>query len=94
MSKHKAVVRKSQIETVLDHLLEKGSITSIEAIDDYKITRLSAVIHTLRERDGIEIDTEIVKQKALGVCGREYSQYGRYSLAPAKTTAPTAGATA
>lgn len=90
MSKTK-VARQSQRDVVLDHLLQHGSITSIEAIDNYKITRISAVIHTLRHKDNIDIETELVKQKAAGVCGKEYTQFGRYTLAPHK---PTAGATA
>ena len=41
------------------HLLEKGSITSWEAIQLYGATRLSAIIFNLRER-GMNIRTERV----------------------------------
>ena len=39
----------SKAEMVRKHLLSKKSITSWEAIEKYKITRLSAIIHKLRE---------------------------------------------
>lgn len=39
------------------HLIEKGSITSWEAIKEYGATRLSAIIFTLRKR-GMNIDSE------------------------------------
>lgn len=39
------------------HLLEKGNITSWEAIQQYGATRLSAIIFNLRER-GMNIRTE------------------------------------
>ena len=41
----------SQKQTVLEHLWENGSITSMEAITNYGITRLAARIAELR-RDG------------------------------------------
>lgn len=39
---------------VLDHLINEGGITSIEAFERYKITRLAAVIHDLKD-DGVQI---------------------------------------
>jgi hypothetical protein len=42
------------------HLVEKGSITSWEAIKEYGATRLSAIIYNLRER-GMNIDTVMVE---------------------------------
>ncbi len=44
---------------VLRHLKENGSITSIEAIDAYGATRLSAIIFVLRRR-GHDIETVMV----------------------------------
>ena len=49
---------KSQTEIVAEHLEKYGTITSIEAIQKYMITRLSAVIHTLRHKRGWNIDSE------------------------------------
>lgn len=59
-----------QTELVYNHLVRYGSITSIEAFNDYKITRLAARIHTLRER-GVQIKTSLVGSK----------HFARYSLA-------------
>lgn len=42
------------------HLIEKGSITSWEAIKEYGATRLSAIIYNLRDR-GMNIDTTMIE---------------------------------
>ena len=46
----------NKTEKVLEHLKEYGTITSLEAIDLYGATRLSAIIFNLRNR-GYKIDT-------------------------------------
>jgi hypothetical protein len=46
-------------EIILEHLLEHGSITSLEAIEKYKCTRLSQYILLLR-KDGYIINNEDV----------------------------------
>lgn len=46
-------------EIILEHLQEHGSITSLEAIDKYKCTRLSQYILLLR-KDGYNIRNEDV----------------------------------
>ena len=48
--------QKTQWKVVLEHLKTYGSITSMDAIMDYHITRLAAVIFKLRKL-GYEIDT-------------------------------------
>lgn len=40
---------KNKTELVLEHLQSKGSITSWEAIQEYKATRLSAIIFNLKK---------------------------------------------
>ena len=45
----------SQLNLVLQHLKEHGSITSYEAFRLYGATRLSAIIHTLRHKEGYNI---------------------------------------
>ena len=40
----------SQEEIVAQHLIHEGNISSMEAIDEYGITRLSAIIWTLRNK--------------------------------------------
>lgn len=42
------------------HLIEKGNITSWEAIKEYGATRLSAIIYNLRKR-GMNIITETIE---------------------------------
>lgn len=51
--------RITQKQIVLDHIKKYGSITSMEAIHKYGITRLSDRIFNLRN-DGINILTNIV----------------------------------
>lgn len=40
----------TKINKVINHLREYGSITSWEAINNYKATRLSAIVFLLKER--------------------------------------------
>lgn len=54
MSKNEQTVTKQNI--VLEHLLKYGSITTWEAIQQYGITRLSAVIFILRKRYNIKTE--------------------------------------
>lgn len=58
---------------VLSHMLQKGSITSFEAFQEMRNTRLSATIFVLRNNYGIPIDTERVNPK-------NGKPYGRYKL--------------
>lgn len=54
--------KRTQEQMVLDHLQTFGYITSIEAIYNYGITRLSARIFNLR-KDGHKIKTDYVTSK-------------------------------
>ena len=45
----------TQLKMVLQNLKEHGSITSYDAFRNYGVTRLSAIIHTLRHREGYSI---------------------------------------
>lgn len=54
MSKNEQTVTKQSI--VLEHLLKHGSITTWEAIQQYGITRLSAIIYLLRKRYNIKTE--------------------------------------
>lgn len=54
--------RKTQADRVLDYIKEFGSITTLEAFKDLGVTRLSARIFELRERN-IEIDTDMITSK-------------------------------
>ena len=56
---------------VLEHLQKFGSITSLEAIDLYGATRLSAIIYNLRKQ--FHIDGENM------VCTDKYGNKARYT---------------
>ena len=64
-------------EIILEHLQEHGSITSLEAIDKYKCTRLSQYIHLLR-KEGYCIESEDVPFTH-SITGRK-GYYSRYVL--------------
>jgi hypothetical protein len=53
---------QTKIELIKKHLTKKKNITSWEAIIQYKATRLSAIIHTLRKR-GYDIATQNIQSK-------------------------------
>jgi hypothetical protein len=72
---------ESQEDTILRHLRDVGQITSMEAIQLYQITRLSALIWRLREIRGFEIET--VTRKGVKRRGR----FGIYRLMKKEVTA-------
>lgn len=66
----------SQKDLVLRHLQDFGSITSMDAFNDYGITRLSAVVYDLREA-GYKIKTnDETRKNRYGVA----TTYARYTL--------------
>lgn len=54
------------------HLLQQGHITSWDAIRLYRATRLAAIIHNLKKRDGFIIKSEICYT-------RDGDRYAKYS---------------
>lgn len=67
----------TQREKILRHLRTFGSITQMEAIQDYGIMRLSARCWDLKNKDGIPIVSEDVYGKnRFG----EPTRYARYRL--------------
>lgn len=66
----------SQLESVLLHLKSGYSITSMQAIEMYGATRLSAIIFDLREK-GYHIET--IRRKGVSMFGKPYS-YAEYRL--------------
>ena len=60
----------SQEDVIARHLEQKGSITSMEAFEKYKITRLSGRIFDLRAK-GMDIVTDMVYGKG----GTKYAVY-------------------
>ena len=71
----------SQKDDVLKHLKENGSITSMEAIKKFGVTRLSAIIFDLRYKDGYDIVTHMMEGK--NRYGRT-SKYAKYVLREGK----------
>lgn len=70
------MAKLSQCARILQHLMEHGSITHLEAEKEYGIMRLASRINDLRA-EGIEIESKIVKGK--NRCG-ETTHYAEYRL--------------
>lgn len=50
----------TQLEKIIRHLNDYGTITPIEALMEYSIMRLSARIWDLRHKKGYEIETKMI----------------------------------
>lgn len=68
---------KTQCQMVIDHMNKKGSITSIEAMKKYGITRLGSVIHILRRKEDYNILSK--NETSKNRYGRKVT-YSRYFL--------------
>lgn len=66
----------SKTDKIIEHLNKHGSITSMEAIELYGATRLSAIIYSLRNK-GYMIDT--IDMPFIDRFGNK-SVYGKYVL--------------
>jgi len=71
------VIGNSKTFDVLSHLKKYKKITSLEAIDLFKATRLSAIIYTLRHHYHYDIYTELIP--SIDSHGRKI-RYGLYWL--------------
>jgi DNA-binding MarR family transcriptional regulator len=69
----RAINLSPQQKTILAHLMNKGSISNVESLIVYNISRLSDVILKLR-RKGFSVETDVRNDPR----GHKYS---RYSLA-------------
>lgn len=72
----KSQKKESQVNVVLRHFKRYGRITSMQAFQLYQITRLSAIVFTLRE-SGLKIKTEMITRRS-GRYG--YVHYGLYRI--------------
>ena len=72
--------RLTQKDRVLRHLKTGGTINPAQAITEYGIYRLAAVIHLLRE-DGWLIKTDIIKTRNR-YNERRYAKYSLLSMEP------------
>jgi hypothetical protein len=75
--KAKTIALNTQISQVAEHLLSGNSITALEAVMEYGILRLSAIICDLRKKYKIPIIT-FMKQ------GTGKTRWGVYSIPPAE----------
>ena len=66
-------MQNTQENIILDHLKEHKFITSWEAIQEYRITRLSARIYELREK-GYQIITKNITEN-----GKTFAEYSLIS---------------
>ena len=66
--------RVTQKSKVRAHLQSGQSITPIDALERYGCFRLAAIIHTLKNDYGMDIKTELIKNKY-------GTKYGKYTLA-------------
>lgn len=66
--------KKTQLQIIRAHLKRYGSITNWEAINKYRITRLSEYIRVLRHDDKMKISCDIVVNK------KTKTHYGVYKL--------------
>jgi hypothetical protein len=67
---------KTKTYQVKKHLIEKGSINSWTAINEYKATRLSAIIFVLRKR-GMDIVSKPMTSKDVN---NEFCHFVNYIL--------------
>tara|TARA_X000001036_G_scaffold427318_1_gene455768 strand:- start:316 stop:573 length:258 start_codon:yes stop_codon:yes gene_type:complete len=63
--------KNTQTLKILRHLKTYGNITSLDAFEHYRATRLSAIIFRLRE-EGFDIDTKRIQHKE--------ANFGKYVL--------------
>ena len=57
---------KNQKKAIAFHLKEYGNITSLDAIREYGVTRLSSIIYTLRNEGWIIISEPITRKNRFG----------------------------
>jgi hypothetical protein len=62
-------MKKSKTQKIVDYLMVKKSITSLEAFRLFNATRLASIILNLRRR-GLDISTETIREKE-----RSYAKY-------------------
>lgn len=70
----RAMKKDTKTRRILQHLIDKESISSMEAFELYRATRLSAIIFALKHSYGIEIET--VEKNA-----KDGTRYAEYRLA-------------
>lgn len=67
--------RTTKTDMVAKHLINKGHITSWEAIEKFNLTRLGSVIFNLRQKRSMDIHTELVHGKDKYGNAVQYAKY-------------------
>lgn len=70
------MAKRTQADRVLDYIKKFGSITTLEAFRDLGVTRLSARIYELRNRNIEIVSTSLTSKNRYG----EKCTYAKYSL--------------
>lgn len=76
MEEEKTIIKTSQSKQVLNYLIQHRSITPEDALREYRIWRLAAIIRSLREKGYIITTTLEYKKKPNG----STSHWARYTL--------------
>ncbi len=76
-NKPKSTKQNTQRQIIRKHLLSGGTITTIDAFSKYGITRLPAIIHVLRQKEKIPIET-------IRIQGDGHKWWGLNRIPPAK----------
>lgn len=78
--KYTKILKEMQEDTycyaTLKRIIDKGSITSMQAFSEQGNTRLSATIYTLKNEYGIPIDSRIITKKS----GRKVVNFSEYFI--------------
>lgn len=64
----------TQREMIISHLNEYGTITPMDALKEYGVYRLAAIIHNLRA-DGYNIETNLIPHRNKFGNINKYAQY-------------------
>lgn len=67
--------KKTQLELVMTHLTRRGSITTWQAITEYNITRLSAIVYRLKNEQGLPIHSKLVSTTPRSGEPKRYTVY-------------------
>lgn len=65
-------MKQTKFEKVRSHLVQTGSITSWEAIQLYRVTRLAAIIHLLKKHPH---NMDITSERKKSADGTPYALY-------------------
>lgn len=65
----------TQLQTVMMHLKRRGSITAWQAINEYNITRLSAIVFKLKRDLNMDIESTLITTTTKNGNTKRYTIY-------------------